>query len=194
MTLNLMKGALFVHMVEFAQKELGANEAERVVSHLSLGTGASYTSVGMYPVAEFMALHAAFSNRMNMAPEEFSRRFGIHTLPALVAGQGLSTSEHPFDFLERIHGIIHRDVRKLYTNSNPPDIEVIARDGERCLTLRYASRRPLAAFCGGMLEATLETFKRSVNYGVERIDPEPRIETYAEFRVFERLKSDAYAG
>ena len=191
---DLMKGALFVHMVEFAQKELGQNDAERVISNLNLGTGASYTSVGMYPVAEFMALHAAFSKRMKIVPEEFSHRFGIHTLPALVAGQDLSMSEHPFDFLERIHGVIHRDVRKLYPNSNPPDIEVIERDGERCLTLRYVSRRPLAAFCGGMLEATLETFKRSVNYGVERIDPEPRIETYAEFRVFERLKSDAHVG
>jgi hypothetical protein len=182
MDIEMMKGALFVHMVEFAQQQLGASEAERVISNLHLESEAAYTAVGMYPVSEFMELQRAFASRMSLDPDEFIRLLGRHMLPALVAGHGLSTAMHPFDFLERVHGVIHRDVRKLYRDSNPPDVEVIGRDGEQCLMLRYSSARPLAALCRGMLEATLETFGRGADYAIERIDPEPRRETFAEFR------------
>lgn len=183
MDIEMMKGAMFVHMVEFAQQQLGSNEAERVISNLHLNSGAAYTAVGLYPVAEFVALLRAFADRMAVDSDEFIRLLSRHTLQALVAGHGYSTAMHPFDFLERVHGVIHQDVRKLYRDANPPNVQVIDRDGEDRLTLRYSSGRPLAAFCGGMLEATLETFGRSADYGIERIDPEPRRETYAEFRV-----------
>lgn len=179
----MMKGAMFVHMVEFAQQQLGSNEAERVISNLDLNSRAAYTAVGMYPVTEFLALQHAFADRMGMDSDEFVRLLGRHTLPALVAGHDYSATMHPFDFLESVHGVIHRDVRKLYPDANPPSVQVIERDGDQRLTLRYSSDRPLAAFCKGMLEATLEMFGRSADYGVERIDPEPRRETYAEFRV-----------
>ena len=182
----MMKGALFVHMVEFAQKQLGSSEAERVISDLNLESEAAYTAVGMYPFPEFLALQRAFADRMGVDCDEFFRLFGRHTLPVLVAGSDHSTSMHPFDFLERVHGVIHRDVRKLYPDANPPDVQVIARDGEHWLTLRYSSGRPLAAFCRGMLEATLETFSPSADYGIERIDPGPRRDTFAEFRVARR--------
>lgn len=182
----MMKGALFVHMVEFAQQQLGSGEAERVISTLRLESEAAYTAVGMYPLAEFLALQRAFANRMGVDSDEFVRLFGRHTLPALIAGQNYGTAMHPFDFLERVHGVIHRDVRKLYRYANPPNVEVIDRDGEDCLTLRYSSGRPLAAFCRGMLEATLETFGRGADYAIERIDPEPRRDTFAEFRVARR--------
>ena len=183
MDIDMMKGALFVHMVEFAQQQLGFSEAERVISDLHLDSRAAYTAVGMYPLEEFLLLQRAFADRMGVASDEFVRLFGRHTLPVLAAGQDYSTAMHPFDFLERVHGVIHRDVRKLYRDANPPDVEVVDRDGDDCLTLRYSSGRPLAAFCRGMLEATLETFGRGADYGIERIDPEPRRDTFAEFRV-----------
>lgn len=186
MDIEMMKGALFVHMVEFAQQQLGSSEAERLISDLNLKSEAAYTAVGMYPLPEFLALQRAFADRMGVDCDEFVRLFGRHTLPALVAGSDHSTAMHPFDFLERVHGVIHRDVRKLYPDANPPDVQVIDRDGEHWLTLRYSSGRPLAAFCRGMLEATLETFGRSADYGIERIDPEPRRGTFAEFRVARR--------
>ncbi|MDI1289534.1 MAG: heme NO-binding domain-containing protein [bacterium] len=184
MDIEMMKGALFVHMVEFAQQQLGASEAEGVISKLHLKSRAAYTTVGMYPFAEFVALQRAFADRVGVDSEEFVRLFGRHTLPALMAGQDHGTSMHPFDFLERVHGVIHRDVRKLYRDANPPNVQVIEREGDECLTLRYSSGRPLAAFCEGMLEATLETFGRSAEYKVERIDPAPRRDTFAEFRVW----------
>lgn len=186
-----MKGALFVHMVEFAQQQLGFNEAERVISALHLNSRAAYTAVGMYPLAEFLMLRRAFADRLGVSNDEFSRLFGKHTLPALAAGQDHAT--HPFDFLERVHGIIHQDVRKLYRDANPPNVQVIDRKGKDELMLRYSSGRPLASFCRGMLEATLDTFDKDANYRIERIDPEPRQETFAEFRVTRMADEEADA-
>jgi hypothetical protein len=183
MDIQMMKGALFVHLIEFVQQQLGAREAERVISTLNLESQAAYTAVGMYPFEEFLVLQRAFADRMGIGSDELVRLFGKHTLPQLVAGHGDSTAMHPFDFLEGVHGVIHRDVRKLYRDANPPNVQVIDRDGDQCLTLRYSSGRPLAAFCRGMLEATLETFGRTAEYEIKRIDPEPRQDTFAEFRV-----------
>ncbi len=191
MDIQMMKGALFVHMVEFAQQELGSSEAERIISTLNLKSGAAYTAVGMYSLEEYMVLQRAFADRMGESSDEFARRFGRHMLPALVEGHDYSTAMHPFDFLERVHGVIHRDVRKLYRDANPPNVQVIDRDGDQCLTLRYSSGRPMATLCRGMLEATLETFSPSADYGIERIDPEPRRDTFAEFRVARRSDGGA---
>jgi hypothetical protein len=181
-----MKGNLFIHAVEFAQNELGTIEVERILSALNFESKAVYTAVGMYQLEEFLALQVAFANRMNIAPDEFSHRLGLYALPEMLKDHGPDVSEHPFDYLERVHGHIHHSVRKIYPMSRPPDVEVIERDGTRSLKLRYVSRRPLAAFCGGMLEAALRSFNRWGDYTFERVDPEPRTETYAEFRVFER--------
>lgn len=183
MDIYMMKGALFVHMVEFAQREMGETTVEREMLRLNLESGAAYTSIGMYPFSEFERLHRAFAEAMQVTRDDFSRRFGCRTLPLLVAGHAIPPDMHPFDFLERVHGVIHQDVRKLYKDSNPPSVQVVERQGEQRLVLRYESQRPMAAFCGGMLEATMDTFGCGDIYRIERIDAEPRTERFAEFVV-----------
>lgn len=184
MDISMMKGALFVHMIEFTQRELGETAVEREIARLNLGSGGAYTTIGMYPFGEFEQLHHAFADAMRIDGAAFSRRVGRYVLPLLVEGRGVGLDTHPFDFLEQVHGVIHRDVRKLYSDSNPPDVQVVARDGEQRLVLRYASKRPMAAFCRGMLEATLQTFGCAGLYRIDRIDAEPRDEYFAEFAVY----------
>lgn len=180
-----MKGALFVHLVEFSQAQLGCDQVEEVLASLTLVNGGAYTSVGMYPISEFMMLQGAIAAQMNIKLDEFSHRLGRYALPLLAAQHVNPDKDHPFDFLERVHGTIHVSVRKLYPNSNPPVVEVIERIGNYSLLLRYRSRRPLASFCGGMLEGVLEMFKGRHNYICDRTDAEPRTATAADFYVFQ---------
>lgn len=180
---SMMKGAMFVHMIEFAQSELGEVNTEREIQRLHLESGGAYTMVGRYPFAEFERLHHAFARAMLIEADAFSRRLGHYVLPLLVAGRAISLDMHPFDFLEQVHGVIHRDVRKLYQDSNPPSVRVVVRQGEQRLVLRYESPRPMASFCGWMLEATMDTFGCGDLYRIERIDAAPRTEYFAEFGV-----------
>jgi hypothetical protein len=185
MNSDLMKGALFVHLVEFSQTQLGYDRVEQVIADLTLANGGAYTSVGMYPVSEFMKLQGAISAQMNIDLDEFSHRFGRYVIPLLAIHHVNPEKDHPFDFLERVHGTIHVSVRKLYPDANPPSVEVIERVGNRSLVLRYRSHRPLASFCGGMLEGALNMFRDRNSYIFERRDAEPRTETAADFYVFE---------
>lgn len=179
----MMKGALFVHMIEFVQGELGEANTEREIMRLSLESGGAYTTIGRYPFVEFERLHNAFARAMRIEAEAFSRRLGHYMLPLLVASRAIPLDTHPFDFLEQVHGVIHRDVRKLYHDSNPPSMRVVVRQGDHRLVLRYESPRPMATLCGWMLEATMDTFGNGDLYRIERIDAAPRTEHFAEFEV-----------
>jgi hypothetical protein len=180
---SMMKGALFVHMIEFAQSELGEVNAEGEIQRLGLESGGAYTATGRYPFAEFERLHDAFAKAMQIDGTAFSRRVGQHILPLLVARRTIPLETHPFDFLEQVHDVIHQDVRKLYHDSNPPSVRVAAREGEHRLVLRYESPRPMASLCRSMLEATMDMFACGDLYRIERIDAAPRTEHFAEFAV-----------
>lgn len=188
MNSDLMKGALFVHLVEFSQNQLGYERVEQVLADLKLANGGAYTSVGMYPVSEFMKLKGAISALMNIELDEFSHQFGRYVIPLLAKNHVNPDKDHPFDFLERVHGTIHVSVRKLYPDANPPSVEVIERVGNHSLVLRYRSHRPLASFCSGMLEGALNMFRDRHSYIYERRDAEPRTATAADFYVFEGPK------
>jgi hypothetical protein len=185
MNSDLMKGALFVHLVEFSQAQLGYERVEQVLAGLKLANGGAYTSVGMYPVSDFMNLQGEISAQLNITVDDFSPRFGRYLILLLAINHVNTENDHPFDFLERVHGTIHVSVRKIYLNANPPAVEVVERVGNRSLLLRYSSHRPLASFCGGMLEGALNMFSGRHNYVFERRDAEPRTETAADFYVFE---------
>jgi hypothetical protein len=189
---DLMKGALFVHLLEFSQSQLGYDRVEQVIASMKLVSGGSYTSVGMYPVSEFMMLQFAMSEHLNIELEEFGHRFGRYVIPLLAINHVNPDEDHPFDFLERVHGTIHVSVRKLYPNANPPAVEVIERVGNRSLVLRYRSHRPLASFCGGMLEGALNMFRGRHSYIYERRGAEPRTETAADFYVFEGPEDESH--
>lgn len=179
----MMKGAMFVHLIEFAQGELGEENAEREIQRLGLESGGAYTEVGRYPFAEFELLQTAFAEAMQIERDVFSRRLGHFILPALVASRAIPLDMHPFEFLEQVHGVIHKSVRKLYPDSSPPSVRVVARQGVQRLLLRYESVRPMASICRSMLEATMDTFGCSNLYRVERIDAAPHTEHFAEFAV-----------
>ncbi len=179
----MMKGTMFVHMIEFVQGELGEVNTEREILRLDLESGGAFTAIGRYPFAEFERLHDAFARAIGIEGDVFSRRLGHHILPLLVAGHAVPLHMHPFDFLEQVHGVIHQDIRKLYHDSNPPNVQVVARQGENRLVLRYQSPRPMAAFCGWMLEAAMARFNCGDLYRIERIDAAPRTEHFAEFAV-----------
>lgn len=178
-----MKGALFVHLIEFGQRELGEEAVEREIARLNLPSRGAYTAIGMYSFAEFEQLRQAFAAAMHMEGDALSRQFGRYALPLLVAGRAIPLTTHPFDFLEQVHGVIHQDVRKLYRDANPPMVQVAARQGSRRLVLRYESKRPMAAFCRGMLEATIDLFGCAGLYRIERIDVRPHTDFFAEFGV-----------
>jgi hypothetical protein len=178
-----MKGAMFVHMIEFVQGVLGEVHTEQEILRLDLESGGAFTTVGRYPFAEFERLHDAFARAIGIEADVFGRRLGHHILPSLVAGHAIPLDTHPLDFLEQVHGVIHQNIRKLYRDSNPPNVQVVARQGENRLVLRYQSLRTMAAFCGWMLEATMARFNRGDLYRIGRIDAAPRTEHFAEFAV-----------
>jgi len=62
-----------------------------------------------------------------------------------------------FDLLERVEGMIHTEVRKLYPDAELPSFEY-RRDGNRELEMHYRSNRPLADFAAGLIDGCVAHF------------------------------------
>lgn len=147
-----MKGIVFTELLQLVDATLGMNACERLIDAAQLPSGGAYTSVGTYPHAEMVALLTQLSAVTATPVEGLLRDFGEHLFgrfavlfPHFLAGVGTT-----LEFAERVDGVIHREVRKLY-----PDAELPKFDHERLsasrLILTYRSARPLADLAEGLL-------------------------------------------
>lgn len=159
-----MKGIIFTELLQLVDTRLGMDACERLIDGARLPSGGAYTSVGTYPHAELVALLTQLSAATATPVDVLLRDFGEHLFgrfvelyPRLLAGAGTT-----LEFVERVDGVIHREVRKLY-----PDAELPKFDHERVsdseLTLTYRSARPLADLAEGLLVGCARHFGETLH-------------------------------
>lgn len=154
-----MKGMVFVELLQMAESALGEERVDAVLDRCELSSGGAYNAVGSYPCSELVALVGAFSDETGLPGDALQRQFGHWMLerfkrsyPHFFEGR-----ENALELLEAVDAEVHVEVRKLYPDAELPRFET-ERLAPDTLRLVYASPRPLAAFCHGLIEACVEHY------------------------------------
>ncbi len=159
-----MRGMIFRSFQEYAAERYGERLVDDLLAMDALTvSGGAYTSVGTYPHSEFVAMAQEASARTGEPMDGMVKDFGRVLFARLASShQAMMAGFHGcFDFLANLESVVHRDVRKLYDTDEVPYFQVVDRDGDVELVLRYSSSRPFADLAEGLLLGAL------VHYGLE---------------------------
>lgn len=154
-----MRGIVFTEYMDFVVDRIGDHAVDTILSRLEGKITGAYTSVGNYSFDEFTIIHGQIVEHMDVDAGDLAFQFGYilnsrfrEIFPSYFEGV-----QSGVEFLEKVSVHIHEEVKKLYPDSNPPDIIVKRKDGVPS-ELIYRSHRPLAPVAHGMATACLEDF------------------------------------
>lgn len=161
---GVMKGMVFKAFENHVLKHLGEDMLDELLDHPQLSSKGAYTSVGNYPSSDMGYLVTALSERTGMSTNELTRSFGFELFEVLADKHAniMSQFDGCLDMLAGIESVIHRDVRKLYSDAELPRFDIETRDGERQVTMVYRSTRPFADLAHGLILGAL------ARYGIDK--------------------------
>jgi Haem-NO-binding len=163
-----MKGIVFTEFLEMVENRFSPEIADRIIEQTDLRSGGIYTAVGTYDHGEMIELVSRLSDESGIAPAELMRAFGMYLFERFYEifpsyFEGISSS---FDFLQRIDGYIHVEVRKLYPEAELPAFTYnTLRPG--CLQVTYRSVRPFSALAEGLIRGCITHYGEAVDIEVE---------------------------
>ena len=163
-----MKGVVFTEFLEMVEDKFSPQVADRIIEQSVLPSGGSYTAIGTYDHNELLQLVTRLSAESGIAVPDLVRAFGKHLFGRFVQGYpvfftGITSA---FDFLQRVEGFIHVEVRKLYPDAELPSIQCHLKGPDE-LTMIYRSSRPLAHFGEGLIMGCIEHFGDGIAVQVE---------------------------
>jgi hypothetical protein len=163
-----MKGIVFTEFLEMVEDKFSPEMADRIIEQAHLPSGGIYTAVGTYDHREMIELVSHLSGETGVAAAELMRSFGMHLFERFyemypIYFDRVSSS---FDFLRRIEGYIHVEVRKLYPEAELPSFACdTPRPGR--LRLTYRSARPFAVLAEGLVRGCVAHYGEAVDVEVE---------------------------
>lgn len=158
-----MKGMVFKVFESHVVKHLGEEMLDELLDDPALSTGGAYTSVGNYPPSDMLRMVTVLSERTGVPVPQLVQTFGFELFGVLAEGhqQIMANFDGCLDMLAGIESVIHRDVRKLYSDAELPRFDVEVQDAERHLRLVYRSSRPFADLAHGLINGAL------AHYGIK---------------------------
>jgi hypothetical protein len=166
-----VKGVVFTEFMEMVEARMGLDMLDRIITDAQLPNDGAYTSVGTYDHAELVRLVMALSSATGMSTSELVHVFGQHlfqrfiiTYPAL-----FGAPDTAFEFLSRIDGVIHVEVRKLYPDAELPKLHC-EHLSDSDMTILYSSPRGFGDLAAGLIDGCIRHFGEPIR--VERTDLE----------------------
>lgn len=160
-----MKGVVFKSFENYVETTWSDVVLDDALNVETLSTGGAYTSVGDYPPSDFVAMAVKVAQVTDTPIETLIKDFGQDLFSVLAGAHAdiIAGFTSCVDMLAGIESVIHRDVRKIYTNAQLPQFDVEARDGDRYLKLVYRSTRPFADLAEGLIRGGF------LHYGVNAV-------------------------
>ncbi|MHC5537349.1 heme NO-binding domain-containing protein [Singulisphaera rosea] len=181
-----MKGIVFREFLEMVEEVFGMDVTDRIIEESGLPSGGAYTSVATYDHHEILTLVGKLHEQTQIPVADLVRAFGRHLFQRFVTLYPAFFVDVPsaFAFLERIDGIIHVEVRKLYPDAELPGFECEPLDPDR-LVMTYRSQRPFAELAEGLIQGCVEHYKEAITIEREDLEGSPD-ETRARFLLTKR--------
>ncbi|WP_395017011.1 heme NO-binding domain-containing protein [Dongia sp.] len=158
-----MKGIVFTEFLELVGRNYGVEMMDFIIEASDLPSGGAYTAVGSYDHGEMITLVQNLSTATRVPVPELLRAYGQHLFARFSVRyprffDGITSC---FEFLDRIEGHIHVEVRKLYPDAELPSIDIDWRTEDR-IELFYSSTRPFAAFAEGLMRGAIAHFGEAI--------------------------------
>lgn len=154
-----VKGIIYTEFLEMVETKFSIDLAEQLIDDCNLPSGAVYTAVGTYDVHELLQLVEQLSEATTVNVPDLLQAFGRHLFGRFFVAypnlfEGVETA---FDFLQKVDGYIHVEVRKLYPDAELPrfDTRMI---GENSLEMIYRSERPFGDLAEGLIRGCAAHF------------------------------------
>ncbi|HEY8380341.1 MAG TPA: heme NO-binding domain-containing protein [Nannocystis sp.] len=165
-----MKGVVFTEFLELVETAFSPEVADAIIARADLPSGGAYTAIGTYDHAEILALVAELSKETGAPIPTLVHTFGRHLFGRfLLHYPQFFAVPTAFEFLERVHGYIHVEVRKLYPDAELPSFEY-ARPDPDTLVMIYRSHRPFADLAAGLIDAAIEHWGGGITVAREPLD------------------------
>jgi hypothetical protein len=158
-----MKGMVFTEFFELVDEKFSFETSERLIEMSHLPTKGIYTSVGTYDPQEMMTLVSNLSTLVAVSVTDLLREFGRHLFKRFLVSfptffEGVESS---MEFLPRVNGYVHMEVRKLYPDAELPSFSCTMPEPEMMI-LTYRSKRMLADLAEGLIKACIDHFGESL--------------------------------
>ena len=163
-----MKGVVFTEFLEMVEGAHSPILADQILADADPDSGGAYPAVGTYDYMDLVSMVCHLGRRTDTPVPELLHTFGGYMFGRFLEGypQFFEGETSPLDFLPKVDGYIHGEVRKLY-----PDAELPVFDSERpdaqTLIMTYESSRPLAQFAEGLIAAAIDHFEKPIDLVTE---------------------------
>ncbi|WP_028115158.1 heme NO-binding domain-containing protein [Ferrimonas senticii] len=155
-----MKGIVFTEFVDMVDQQFGMEITEAMLDSVELASGGAYTQVGDYHHGEMVDLVVALAKQVDLPVEQLLIAYGRALFDRLVTIHKIDIYRFSdsFDFLQQVENNIHKQVRKLYDNANPPTFEFDEVNGNT-MVMRYHSHRGFGAVAEGLILRCIERYE-----------------------------------
>ncbi|MBY6188587.1 heme NO-binding domain-containing protein [Marinobacter hydrocarbonoclasticus] len=166
-----MKGMIFTELMDMVDDRFGMETTEAVLRDARLPSGGAYTRVGDYPHEEILELVRTLSQHLGVPERELMVAYGEHLFSRLLTmyPASLESCQNVFDFLMHLEYEIHRQVKKLYDNANPPTFDFGSRTHDR-MVMTYHSHRPLGPVAEGLIIGCIRHFDEPLTLTSEALN------------------------
>ena len=168
-----MKGFIFSEFIEMVEGQYGYALVNQMINNTESSSHGIYTSISTYPVKELNDMVAFISADKDIPVNDLLLTFGKYMFPRFVLffPQFFVEKQSFYAFLEKLHDIIHVEVRKLFQAAETPSIKTILHQ-DLSMELFYSSSQKMGYFALGMLYSAAEYFHQNVEISMELIENE----------------------
>lgn len=177
-----MKGVVFTEFMELVESRWGFAMLDRIIDAASLPHDGAYVATGTYDHAELVAMVIALSGETDIAVPDLVRAFGEHLFTRFATQYGAFFAGVPdaMSFLERVHGVIHVEVRKLYPAAELPEVLCERKPGG-AMDVHYRSSRSFGDLAEGLIIGCIRYFDEPLT--VDRADQPTESGSHVIFRL-----------
>ena len=145
-----MKGIIFNLAEEVVVRDHGDDVWDAVLE--DAGLSGSYTSLGSYPDADFMAIVCSAARLLGVDEAFVLRHVAEGAIPLLAQRYPHFFTPHhdALAFVLTLNDIVHPEVRKLYAGADVPNFAYDVHSAH-ALTFSYTSHRRLCALAEGFI-------------------------------------------
>jgi hypothetical protein len=168
-----MKGIIFTEFLDMVEQRYSPEVVEQIISAAELPSGGAYTATGNYDHGEIWSLVCELSKVIDVPVPDLFRSYGEHLFSRLAATypHAVNNANSLFDMMQSLNNQIHREVRKLYPDAEPPSFDVIERTANRMVVI-YASKRHFSELAEGLMRAAGQHFGHTMTLERETLATE----------------------
>jgi hypothetical protein len=160
-----MKGMIFTEFLDMVETRFGLAVADRIIEASGGSTGGAYTAVGTYDHREMVRMVTALAEETHIPAGDLVRTYGEHLFSYFVRNYpemfaGLNST---FQFLEKLDGFIHVEVRKLYVDAELPKFQKETPADPNEMIMVYRSSRAFAGLAEGLMAGCTAHFGEQIS-------------------------------